>query len=69
MLYYPRTSLAVDLSNALQGKAAFSTIGKARRTVCCSKLSLPFKHNNCLGLDERDSGHKRVPEPPASTMA
>ena len=24
MLYYPRTSLAVDLSNALQGKAAFS---------------------------------------------
>ena len=38
-----------------------------RRTVACSKESSPISGSNCLGYFSRDSGHKRVPEPPERT--
>ena len=35
-----------------------------RKAACWNRLSLPVKHRNCFGKPVRDSGHKRVPEPP-----
>ena len=44
-------------------------MGASLRAVCCSSVSAPFNASNCFGIDARDSGHSRVPEPPASTTA
>jgi hypothetical protein len=35
-----------------------------RRTVACSSESSPISGSSCLGYFSRDSGHRRVPEPP-----
>jgi hypothetical protein len=34
--------------------------------VSCNMLNLEASGNNCLGNAARESGHKRVPEPPES---
>jgi hypothetical protein len=38
-----------------------------RRTVACNSESSPTRLSSCLGYFSRDSGHKRVPEPPDRT--
>src|SRR3546814_5353269 len=37
-----------------------------RCQVSCSMVSSPASGRNCLGKASRDSGHRRVPEPPDS---
>ena len=39
-----------------------------RRTVACSSESSPISGSSCFGYFSRDSGHRRVPEPPDKTM-
>src|SRR5438270_2712759 len=43
--------------------------GVIRATVCCSRLVLPVRGSSCLGVRRRESGQRRVPEPPAITTA
>src|SRR5215204_3263176 len=43
--------------------------GSTRSTVCLSKEDSPASAWNCFGLPARDSGHRRVPAPPATKIA
>jgi hypothetical protein len=36
----------------------------SRPAVACSMVSLPTRASSCLGYCSRESGHRRVPEPP-----
>jgi hypothetical protein len=49
------------------GAATSAPMPSVRRTVACSKESSPISGSSCLGYFSRDSGHRRVPEPPEST--
>lgn len=42
-----------------------AAVPSKRETVDCSSDCSPLSAKNCLGLSARDSGHKRVPDPPA----
>ena len=44
---------------------ALAAVPSNREIVDCSNDCSPLSAKNCLGLSARDSGHKRVPDPPA----
>src|SRR6188474_574617 len=41
----------------------------SRATLCWSRLVSPVSGRSCFGVSRRESGHRRVPEPPAITIA
>src|SRR3989344_7290298 len=44
--------------------SATCSIPSRRDTVCCNSVCSPRRQRSCLGYCSRESGHKRVPEPP-----
>lgn len=63
-------SAVINLYSSLETTMGLSATGIApekfimRAAVACNIVSLLVSESNCLGYLSRESGHKRVPDPP-----